>query len=324
MDWIKGSSLIEYVGEERVVFDHPDFRMEKADLNRIPQTMTALGQFFTAASLWLGPDTMVILPAEDEEMRHLVADQVAAHFEKVRYLIRGDKVEEVNMQRLKKDTGELFNAADTGILPVLKDLYREPRPAERQGNRRSPLYYTVETGRLQAYDASGTEDIKRFLQKAYFDRGESFVLQPLGWTFEEKLRESVALRFFAGFVPFITVAVDADTHQVLSLELSRDEIRHPVQLTMVNLSAPRRQKNCLYFELGGGLVQVVYLAGQAPVRFWRDLKNCELFQLAENERFADFDHELAERVPEGISILLDQDSIQAMLDAVNRELAQQR
>lgn len=46
--------------------------------------MTALGQFFTAASLWLGPDTMVILPAEDEEMRNLVVDQVAAHFEKVR------------------------------------------------------------------------------------------------------------------------------------------------------------------------------------------------------------------------------------------------
>ncbi|MCM3702092.1 hypothetical protein [Paenibacillus macerans] len=322
MDWIRGSSLIEYVGEERMVFDSPDFRMEKVDLNRIPQTMTALGQFFTVASLWVEPDTMVILPAEDEEMHNLVVDQLAVHFEKVRYLIRGDKVEEVNMQRLKKGSAELFGAADTGIFPVLKDLYREPRPTERQWSRKSLLYYTVETGRLQAYDASGTEDIKRFLQKAYFDRGESFVLQPLGWTFEEDLRESVALRFFAGFVPFLTLIVDGDTHEVLSLELSGDEVIHSVQLTGANLLVPRRHKNCLYFDLGQGLVYVVYLDGQPPVNSWQDLKKCVLFQLAEHEKFADFDHERAEQVPEGVSILLDQGSIPSLLDTVNRVLAE--
>ncbi len=46
MDWTRGSGLIEYVGEARLVFDHPDFRMEKADLNQIFANYDGIGSIF--------------------------------------------------------------------------------------------------------------------------------------------------------------------------------------------------------------------------------------------------------------------------------------
>jgi hypothetical protein len=61
--------------------------------------------------------------------------------------------------------------------------------------------------------------IREFLEKGYFDLGDEFCLIPTGWTLEEELKDSITLRFFATFVPFITLFVDSSNRQVVMLQL---------------------------------------------------------------------------------------------------------
>ncbi|AWB45445.1 hypothetical protein DCC85_15265 [Paenibacillus sp. CAA11] len=78
----EGSGLIEYVGEERLVFDHPDLRMEKADLNRIFANYDSIGAILYGGensgwerTPWLSfRDTYQILSLElsREEIRYPV------------------------------------------------------------------------------------------------------------------------------------------------------------------------------------------------------------------------------------------------------------
>lgn len=144
---------------------------------------------------------------------------------------------------------------------------------------------------------------------------------PRGWQFDDNLKESAALRFFAGLAPFLALTVDADTGRVLALYLSRHEPKRTILLNSARPSAPRRSGEVLYFDMGQALVYVVHLRGQQPIKTLRDLNKLKLYRMAEDETFADFKHEYGERAPEGFGLLRDKDSIQSMIDTINREIS---
>ncbi|MNY71241.1 hypothetical protein D3C86_2095380 [compost metagenome] len=72
--------------------------------------------------------------------------------------------------------------------------------------------------------------------------------------------------------------------------------------------------------MGIGLVFVVDLAGQPAVEDWKDIQKKQGYYLPEDSDFADFDHETAAPIPEGIGLFFDSDFAKAMVEAVNREL----
>lgn len=323
-DWIRNHSLIEYIEEElRIDVSHPGFRMEQLLLDQEPEQMTALAQFFAAVSVWGNDNTMNIIPVDDGEVRKLVMDELSIHYQNVRLCIEEHRTQLVYLQQMKTKSAELFATANPKFMMVLEDLYREPRSKDQMhlmGKKRSLLYYSVDPSSLTSFDVDGTASLKLLLNQTYLERGESFVLQPRGWVLDDGLSESLALRFFAGFVPALTLVVDADTDQVISLELSRAEIRHEVELNGARPSAPRRNNHFLYLDLGGGLIYVIDLEGQPEVKTWEDINKRDVYKLEDKERFAQFDHERAEPISGGFSIFLDQDSLESLLEAVNRKL----
>lgn len=317
--WIKNYSLIEFREEERHEFRHHDFRMEKLDSIKMPDRMTALGQYFAAAGIWLSEHVMIELPVQDDETKLLILDQVAPHFAHVQRILPDNDRESIRMQNLKPESIALFHRTITGAWPVVEDLYRHHGNKEqlREG-RRTLLRYTIENSRLEPYEPEELDDFKKLLVSTYLKPGKEFNIIPLGWKFEPDLVDSIALRFFCGFVPAITLFVDEDTKKVVMLQLTGQDVKLHILIRREDPGQTRVADSFLYLYLTRGLVYVVDLQDQAPVEHWDELKSCTLFQLEADMRFSEFDHTSGERVREGIGLLLDQDTIREMIEKVNR------
>lgn len=317
-DWIKPYSLIEYRQEEQYNLSHHDFQIKNLEANRALQpaaAMTALGQYFTAASIWLNDQICIELEVPDDETELLVLAQVAPHFTDVKSIVE-EKGKFLRMSHIRPESRVLFGQSDTGALPIVRDLYRYPRIDQwHQQKKRNPVHYSLDASRLEPYEAKDLADLQVLLA---IERGKEFNILPLGWTFDARLRESVALRFFAGIIPAVTLIVDADTNEVMMLQLSKEPFMHPVFIRQEEPGQTRVTDSFLYLYLKGGLVYVIDLQGQCPIQQWNDLKACALYQLRTGERFADFSHVRGERVGEGIGLLFDQDFIHVLVDTVNR------
>lgn len=73
---------------------------------------------------------------------------------------------------------------------------------------------------------------------------------PVGWIFEDSLRDSALLRFLAGFVPYVTMLVDADSNEVVVLRMSENECSHTLKLNSAKPQPPRRHNNYLSYGYG--------------------------------------------------------------------------
>lgn len=175
MDWIQNYTRIDYQARpERMEFGSRDFHLERVETH-VPEVMTAAGQFFTAMSVWFETDYSVGIPAFDEEVLRFILDEIAVHFTDVKFSFTGGKRDSVQMQGIRPGTEVLLDSTDSGILPVLKDLYREKGPYRPFGRPNSnPVSYTVISGKLRPYEAAGTEGLKWLLNKLILSETRNF------------------------------------------------------------------------------------------------------------------------------------------------------
>ncbi|CAM4449134.1 hypothetical protein [Paenibacillus typhae] len=323
-EWIQDHSLLEYSSrQERLDFgERSRFRMNSIKAAE-PAGMTALAQYFTAGSVLLHIDFNITVPVPDEEILQRVMREVAPHFEVVNQLVRGGRVESVHLNQLKPRTAELFHQTKTGVITVMKDLYRHD-DSERwySGHKRSLIHYTVNAAELEPYGDEEIKELQTLLHRAYFG-GEAidFGQMPLGWQFEDSLRHSAALRFIAGFAPNLSISVDKESNEVIILNITDKKPVHKLYLKTAQPQPPRRVGPYLYLDAGHRLVYVVNLLVQPLITEWEGFADARLYYLDDDTAFADFDPEKAERL-EGTSLFFDQETVQRLMEMVNRELRQ--
>ncbi|OKP98281.1 hypothetical protein [Paenibacillus sp. P46E] len=323
VEWIKGYSRVEYSEQaERLDFGKDSsFRMEKMELESSPSGMTAAAQYFIAQNAWLSDDFRQNIPAHNENIRELILAEIAPHFANVRQCVREGSVEMIYLQELKTESRQRFGETQTGILPVLEDLYRHHDISDRfNGVKRTIINYMVNKDALEPYEVPDTETLQALLS-SYLDLPDvEYSVMPLGWLFDENLRYSEALRFFAGFVPHLMLGVDEDTGEVILLQMSGKEFARKVLLNSARPQPPRRKDSHLYVDMGYRVVYAIDLSGQYPVSNWQELTEKQAYWLKESMNFNDFNHETAEPVPANIGFFYDQDSIQSIVDRINQEL----
>lgn len=201
---------------------HRRFNLKKVSFES-PVSMTELARLLSAGSMLLADNMMDVFSAKDETVRSLIMNDIAPHFEDVKIVYVEDEIDVVNMQYLKEESKKMFDTTNNGIIQVIQDLFRtNDMSIWTSGKKRELTQYSVKINELDMYDIPNTKDIKDFFIKGYFDLGEEFNFIPTGWTLEEKLKESKALRFFATFIPCITLVVDASNEQVVMILLSGD------------------------------------------------------------------------------------------------------
>lgn len=325
-EWLQNHTKVAYYAEEEEFdFDFaegPGF-VGTLETEHEPAGITALGQYFAAASAWLPGNFVIALPVRDEEVREQVLEEVTPHFEHVRQYTTEAEGESVHIAQLKPASRQLFKDTCTSALPVMEDLYRHHDTSVwLRGAVRTVVYYPVNLEALAPYEAEGIEELQAVLRKLYFEPpGEGTAFTPLGWHFDDSLKHSIALRFFAGFVPHLTLGVDADSREVITLQLSNQEYIRPVRLSGGHLNPPRRSGNYLYLDLGRKLVRVIDLSRQTKLESWADLhEGAQIYRIAQGGDFADFDHLTADPLPGGIGFFYEPSVIRSMLAAVNREL----
>jgi hypothetical protein len=320
LDLIKPYNLIEYRREEYLDLAHHDFRIERIDtLSQPVSRMTALGQYFTAACIWLSDQMMIELPAPDDEIKSLILDQVAPHFTEIKMVVAEKEGETIRLQHIKPESKLLFNQADTGAMPIVRDLYRHRGIDQwQQQFKRTLVKFSVDTSKLKPSFTEDLQDLTLLLTRAFLEPGEEYTLMPLGWVLDDQLQESAALLFFASIFPFVSLEVDAATNEIILLQLSKKPFTHQVILREEEANQTRIVDSFLYLYLDRGLVYVVDMSGQAAVEDLKDLKHCTLYQMGAEQRFASFDHWRSERVPDGIGLLFDKDTISLLVDTVNR------
>lgn len=320
IDWLKSFSLIEFQKEERHTFPRGQFEIKKMDAVNNTADMTAMGQYFAAATVWLSEHVMIELPAQDEDAKRLILDEVAPHFANVQQ-VKTDGLEAIRMQGLKPTSKDLFQQTVTEALPIVKDLYRYQgiNKQHHQGGR-TILLYPVDTGKLEPFEPDELQRLRTLLSKAFIEPDKEFNIMPLGWSFDSSLRESIALRFYGSFVPSVTLYVDGDTQEVVLIRLAGRDVKHPVILRQEEPGHTRIAESFLYLYLSGGLVYVIDLRDQATIEKWDDLKSCRLFQLEADMRFSEFDHTSGSKVKEGVGLIFDQDSTRTMMETVNRHI----
>ncbi|AIQ51932.1 hypothetical protein [Paenibacillus sp. FSL R7-0331] len=321
-EWIKDHSTLEYCSrQERMNFgDRSRFFMNTIKTDD-PSGMSALAQYFTAGSVLLNVDFNITVPVPDEKLLQRVMDEVTPHFGVVRQLERGGRIESVHMNQLKPGSVKLFRETETGILPVMQDLYRHYDSGHwYSGQKRRLMHYTVDTAELEAYEDAEVKEVQALLQQAYFG-GEAveFGIMPLGWQFEDSLRHSPALRFVAGFTPNLTMSVDENSNEVILLNITENELTHKLYLQGAQPQPPRRVDHYLYLNVGHRLVYVVNLLVQPVITKWEGFADAKLYSLGEDTDFADFDPGTAECL-EGTSLFFDEDTLQRMMDEVNQAL----
>lgn len=325
-DWIKGYSLIDIQDEGRHDFPHLDFQIEKIAAADTTGGMTALGQYFVAAGIWLAENVMIEIPVHDEETRRLILEQIAPHFAQVQRVTQAHEAETIRLQHLRPESKDLFHRTKTAVLPILEDIYRQPGAQEEQREgRRTLLYYTVESGKLEPYPSEAWQelkDVKELLTRAYLHPGGQFGILPSGWTLNAALSHSIALRFFGSFIPAITVCVDADTTEIVMLQFTNQPIKHPVLIAREEFGQTRRVDSFLYYYLSGGLVYVIDLQDQPPIEHWAELESCTLFRMGAGIRFSQFDHASGEQVREGLSLIFDPDTLRTIIQTVNQFCSQ--
>lgn len=321
-EWIQDYSLLEYCRrQEQMNFgDRSRFFMHTVTVDT-PSGMTALAQYFIAGSVLLDMDFNITVPVPDEQLLQQVMEEVAPHFGVVRQLERKGRIESVHMNQLKPGSVKLFHETETGILLIMKDLYRH-NDSEHwySGQKRRLVHYTVDPTELEPYEDAEVKKVQALLQQAYFG-GEAveFGIMPLGWPFDDSLRHSAALRFVAGFAPNLTLSVDEYSNEVILLNIAAKEPVHKLYLPSAQPQPPRRVNHYLYLNVGHGLVYVVNLLVQPVITKWESFADAKLYSLGENTDFADFEPGTAECL-EGISLFFDEDTLQRMMDEVNQAL----
>jgi hypothetical protein len=218
-DWIEE---FKSTNKDLKQIHHRRFNLKKVSFES-PTAMTELARLLSAGSVLLADNMMNIYSAKDETARSLIMNDIAPHFEDVKIVYVEDEIDVVNMQYLKKDSKKMVNSTNTGITQVIHDLFRtSDMSIWTDGHNRELTRYSVKLNALNKYEIDNTNDIQDFFTKGYFDLGEEFGFIPTGWILEDELKESKTLRFFATFVPCITLVVDDSKKQVVMLQLSGD------------------------------------------------------------------------------------------------------
>ncbi|KHL93298.1 hypothetical protein QW71_24610 [Paenibacillus sp. IHB B 3415] len=324
-NWIQNHTRLEYITELEP-FDFSSVteqeRIRRMEPQEQPAEMTALAQYFIAASAWLTENMSITIPMRNEEAAKRVLEEVSPHFNKVLQYTAADRGSGIVLQKLKPASKALFGAAGTAALPLMEDLYRHHDIGVWDAGKRSIVNYSVNRAELEPCEGPEIEKLQALLHKLYLDPpGEDFGLAPLGWKFEDSLKDSLMLRFLAGFTPHLTLAVDSGTMEVISIHLSQEEFSRPVLLRSGWPKPPRRNGDYLYLDLGRKLVYVVDLSKQAKLETWADLhEEARVYHIPPDGDFARFNHLTAEPKPAGVGLFFDTNTIGRILETINLEL----
>ncbi|WP_037283807.1 hypothetical protein [Saccharibacillus sacchari] len=343
--WLRNYSELEYEPERPLQRFNPgtafpQISWEKIETSPVKQ-MSLIGQFFSVNQAWWNASMQSSIVYRSEESRNIIMKEIAPHFEKVMAGAEAGESQEhitqwnLSLKQFRPESLELFEQTPTAALSLLKDIYRHRNFDDsymEKGRSQPSIRFRIDPAQLEPCPVSLLTDLtplKEFLRMTFFDKREppEYAVTPLGWTLDDDLKHSPALRFFASFVPTLELYVDAASNQVDFVLMSFSSMTHVLKLNRTKPSEPRVHQDHLYFDMGQQLVKVVDLkaaeqkAKTEKLTAWEQIEGRSVYLRNEGVAFEEFNHEKNGEIPQGVFFLHDQPTMNRMLDAVLHELA---
>lgn len=293
--------------------------VETVESPELPERLTETAIWFTAMAVW-GADDSLALPAYSESAVRLIMEQVAPCFRNVRRL-GGPGSGQILLQSIRPEISETLERSSSGLIEVVKDLYRQPSRKQTDAAA-SLLTYTLDMETLDPIAAEGQAELKTLLQELYFDAGETCLLTPSGWRFEEALGLSPALRFLAGIASEIQLLADGATGEILVIALSGTSVKRPILRGSARAGSVRIHKESLYFHNGGGMVYAANLREQLPVRSLEEIHDGAYYLMNLSQTFEEFDPACCRQIPGTVSIAVSGEAslLRTLNDEIERRL----
>lgn len=325
ISWLQSSSSIRFGQAQPRPFSggHEPPRLEKVKMTSTPSKITAFAQFHTLPGIRRGGHFACCFDIRDEWELNVIQTQLAPHFEKVLLAYREGRPEHITLQNMKPESRIMSAETRTAAWEIVEDMVRpeDQRLREHKGAGKELAYYPVDTAKLVPYEAPGNELLQTFIGRALAAPGETMLLPVSGWVLCEDLKEAVALRFFAGFIPCLTLLVDSASNLVLGVELSGTERVHTVYPAEPRRKEPawRINRGCLYIDAGIGFIYTVRLSelgseSSGPLPHVRLPEGGRWYVQDDSVPWSSFDHNTAAPLPSGRGLLLDAETIGNLSD----------
>ncbi|SMQ81058.1 hypothetical protein SAMN05444673_4113 [Bacillus sp. OV166] len=147
-----------------------------------------------------------------QDMNHWLYDviikELVPHYKDVKQFFVHGKFKEIQLSELKKESKELVKGLlSQGYFPVVSDLYRVTESTQSTG-KRNLKFFVVRKESVSPLILKENERFQQFVYNNSFQKNKPFVLQPVGWKFQEDLRDSITIRYFSNFAEQMILLVN--------------------------------------------------------------------------------------------------------------------
>ncbi|AHF11494.1 MULTISPECIES: hypothetical protein [Dehalobacter] len=188
--------------------------------NEVPESFSPFCQFF------LGPTAAGILnlytsiPVPDEEICQYVLTELAPHYEKVQAIkSKQGEIRTLIFRQVKPDSAQLMQLLfkNSNLEPTILDLYLD-NPAYPDPPTEGSLCYKVNPEMIKPINCPSFDSTWDLLLRCYA-RERKICLTPYGWTYTDKLRESIAIRYFIKKCDDIILIKNKKNNQIIGIDL---------------------------------------------------------------------------------------------------------
>lgn len=220
MDWLSKVEPIKFDPEEIMRIQEMQlkpFRIEPIELASVDK-ISELAILFVAGCVLGSESTMVSLPTRNDCSRTKILEEVAPHFTDIKLIWRDNQLDNINMQHMKEESKQLFLNSDVEMIEIVRDLYRTTDLTNPMHSLHRPIqHYHIDEAAIETLQVNHTESMKEYICREFMHENEELVFLPSGWYLSDALKESIFLRFIAGFVPTVHLLADQD-NKVIAIE----------------------------------------------------------------------------------------------------------
>ena len=197
---------------------HSDLNIERLSENKDTYEISDVFLFFASPNIIFNIDFLTALPTPTKFSLNVILNEMAPHYNKVQVIKKKDNITTINLKFLKKHSQRLLNKALLeGVLGgIINDIYRT-NELHISMHRLNLKYYKVNGKYIQTVKLEGFDRVMEFLESSFLTSGGPFTLSPSGWTLEEELKNSIAIRAFSSFSKEIILVVDSADNTVVAV-----------------------------------------------------------------------------------------------------------
>lgn len=219
MDWLEEVSLDDLLNSDTKGELNSDFTYKNLSTNSKTLTLSPTAQFFLSLSSNNNQKdrTQIPITSLSDTKLNSVIGELSACYEECIIQFVSNKPENLILKHPKKEALSLLKKVEKN--PIIKDLFRLDKNINLMlGRNTEKSVYRVINESISGYPNEDFDNVYHLIQACYSGEG-AILIPPIDWILIDKLKESVALRYFVHKCNNVYIWVDKSNNRVQYIQL---------------------------------------------------------------------------------------------------------